>query len=50
MLFKNIKQISSDKTEKKFFVEKINIINELVEKYSFPLIVPFNVMIPLLKN
>jgi len=33
MLFKNIKNII-DKNEKKFFIEKINIINEMVKKYA----------------
>lgn len=32
MIFKHIKEIQ-DKNEKKFFIEKINIINELVKKY-----------------
>lgn len=32
MLFKNIKYLK-DKDEKKFFVEKINIMNELIKKY-----------------
>jgi len=32
MIFKHIKEIK-DKNEKKFFIEKINIINELVKKY-----------------
>jgi len=32
MLFKNVNQIV-DKSEKKFFIEKINIINEMVKKY-----------------
>jgi DNA (cytosine-5)-methyltransferase 1 len=32
MLFKHIKDLS-DKNEKKFFVEKVNIITELVKKY-----------------
>lgn len=32
MLFKNIKNLI-DKNEKKFFIEKINIINELIKKY-----------------
>ena len=33
MLFKNINNII-DKNEKKFFIEKINIINEMVKKYA----------------
>ena len=33
MLFKNINDII-DKNEKKFFIEKINIINEMVKKYA----------------
>jgi len=32
MIFKHIKELE-DKNEKKFFIEKINIINELVKKY-----------------
>ena len=33
MLFKNVNDIL-DKNEKKFFIEKINIINEMVKKYA----------------
>ena len=33
MLFKNVNNIV-DKNEKKFFIEKINIINEMVKKYA----------------
>jgi DNA (cytosine-5)-methyltransferase 1 len=33
MLFKNVKNII-DKNEKKFFIEKINIINQMVKKYA----------------
>lgn len=32
MIFKHVKDLS-DKNDKKFFIEKINIINELVKKY-----------------
>jgi DNA (cytosine-5)-methyltransferase 1 len=33
MIFQNIDKISMSKLEKKFFIEKINIINELILKY-----------------
>lgn len=33
MIFQNIDDILSNKIEKKFFIEKINIINELISKY-----------------
>ncbi len=41
MLFKNVNNII-DKNEKKFFIEKINIINEMVKKYCLKEKIDFN--------
>lgn len=41
MLFKNVNKII-EKNEKKFFIEKINIINEMVKKYCIKETINFN--------
>jgi len=41
MLFKNVNKII-EKNEKKFFIEKINIINEMIKKYCFKENIDFN--------
>ena len=42
MIFQNIDNVLSNKIEKKFFVEKINIINELVSKYCLKNEIEYN--------
>ncbi|EIF51380.1 DNA cytosine methyltransferase [Sulfurovum sp. AR] len=44
MLFKNVNKLT-EKNEKKFFIEKINIINELVKKYCLKENIDFNAVV-----
>ncbi|WP_324171646.1 DNA cytosine methyltransferase [Sulfurimonas sp.] len=47
MLFLDIKNISIKRSENKFFLEKINIINELIKKYCTNANIDFNNIIPI---
>jgi hypothetical protein len=42
MIFQNIDNVLSNKIEKKFFIEKINIINELISKYCLKNEIEYN--------
>ncbi len=46
MIFQNIDYVSLAKTEKKFFIEKINIINELISKYCLKNKIEYDEILP----